>query len=129
MEQWVNKSVTNINTIATLGTNTFFVTIFDNNLCSSTDSVIINVNNNPIISVSANNNNICLGESVDLSAAGATNYIWDNGVTSSTQIVTPSTSSTITYSVIGTDINSCSGNAQINITVNPLPNTGPIFHN
>ena len=55
----------------------------------------INVNNNPIISVSANNNNICIGESVTLSATGAINYLWDNGVTSSTQIVTPSTSAII----------------------------------
>ena len=78
---------------------------------------------------SANNNNICIGESVTLSATGAINYLWDNGVTSSTQVITPSTSAILTYSVVGTDINSCSANAQVNITVNPLPNTGPIFHN
>ena len=74
-------------------------------------------------------NNICIGESVTLSATGAISYLWDNGVTSSTQVITPSTSATITYSVVGTDANSCSANAQVNINVNPLPNTGPIFHN
>ena len=75
----------------------FYRNCFNNNSCSATDSVIINVNNDPIISVSANNNNICIGESVTLSATGAISYLWDNGVTSSTQVITPSTSATITY--------------------------------
>ena len=129
--QWNNGSTSQsqILTLSNAGTSIFTVTIFNNNSCSATDSVIINVNNDPIISVSANNNNICIGESVTLSATGAISYLWDNGVTSSTQVITPSTSATITYSVVGTDANSCSANAQVNINVNPLPNTGPIFHN
>lgn len=129
--QWNNGSTSQSQTLilGNAGTTIFTVTIFDNNSCSATDSVIVNVNNNPTISVSANNNNICIGESVTLSATGAINYLWDNGVTSSTQVITPSTSAILTYSVVGTDINSCSANAQVNITVNPLPNTGPIFHN
>ena len=129
--QWNNGSTSQSQTLilGNAGTTIFTVTIFDNNSCSATDSVIVNVNNNPTISVSANNNNICIGESVTLSATGAINYLWNNGVTSSTQVITPSTSAILTYSVVGTDINSCSANAQVNITVNPLPNTGPIFHN
>ena len=129
--QWNNGSTSQSQTLilGNAGTTIFTVTIFDNNSCSATDSVIVNVNNNPTISVSANNNNICIGESVTLSATGAINYLWDNGVTSNTQVITPSTSAILTYSVVGTDINSCSANAQVNITVNPLPNTGPIFHN
>ena len=128
---WNNGSTSQSQTLTinNSGTNIFTVTIFDNNSCSATDTVAINVNNNPIIVASANNNNICIGESVTLSATGATNYIWDNGVTSSSQVITPSTAATITYSVLGTDVNLCTANAQVNIIVNPLPNTGPIFHN
>ena len=129
--QWNNgsNSQSQILILSNAGTSIFSVTVSNNNSCSATDSVIIYVNNDPIISVSANNNNICVGESVTLSATGAISYLWDNGVTSSTQVITPSTSATITYSVVGTDANSCSANAQVNINVNPLPNTGPIFHN
>ena len=129
--QWSNgsNSQSQTLTISSPGTSVFTVTIFDNNSCSARDSVSVNVNNNPIISASANNNNICIGDNVTLSALGAVNYQWDNGVTTSTQVITPSTAATLTYTVVGTDINSCSANAQVNIIVNPLPNTGPIFHN
>tara|TARA_X000000950_G_scaffold55371_1_gene66281 strand:+ start:974 stop:2467 length:1494 start_codon:yes stop_codon:yes gene_type:complete len=129
--QWSTGSTNQSQTLqlSTLGINIFSVTILDTNFCSATDSVTVNVNNNPTINATANNTNICIGESVTLNASGASSYQWDNGVTSSTQVITPSTSAIITYSVVGTDANSCSANAQVNINVNPLPNTGPIFHN
>ena len=129
--QWNNGSTSQsqVLVLTVTGTSTFVVTVFDNNSCSASDSVSINVNSNPTITASANNNSICLGEDITLSANGATNYVWDNGVTSNTQVVTPLSASTITYSVVGTDLNNCSSYAQINVIVNPLPSTGPIFHN
>ena len=39
--------------LSNAGTSIFTVTVSNNNSCSATDSVIVNVNNDPIISVSA----------------------------------------------------------------------------
>lgn len=61
---------------------------------------------------------VCSGESVTLSASGALTYTWDNGVTDGVAFMP---SSTQTYTVTGTDINSCTGTDQVMITVNALP--------
>jgi hypothetical protein len=53
-----------------------------------------------------------------LTASGATNYTWDNGVTNS---VVFSPSATLTYLVTGVDANNCSNSDQVTVTVNPLP--------
>ena len=45
----------------------------------------------------ASPSNICLGESVTITASGADNYVWSNGLgTNSYYILTPSASSTYT---------------------------------
>jgi hypothetical protein len=71
----------------------------------------------PIVSAGLDQT-ICAGDSTTLSASGATNYTWDNGVTNS---VVFSPSATLTYLVIGVDANNCSNSDQVTVTVNPLP--------
>jgi hypothetical protein len=61
---------------------------------------------------------ICAGESVTLTASGADTYLWNTGDTTQSIIVSPM--STISYSVVGTDLNG-SDNESITITVNSLP--------
>ena len=67
---------------------------------------------------------ICLGQSINLNASGGTIYSWSpsEGL-SATNISNPiaSPTSTTTYTVTVTDINSCSATDNIVITVNPLP--------
>lgn len=80
----------------------------------------VTVNPLPIVSVNSNNaSSICIGNSANLAAAGASSYVWSNGSTSSSQTVSPSADSV--YSVIGTDANGCKDTAATNVTVNPLP--------
>lgn len=69
---------------------------------------------------------VCSGNSINLSASGATSYTWSTSATTTSISVSPS--STVTYSVTGVDGNGCSGTANKMITVNPLPPvsvTGP----
>ena len=65
---------------------------------------------------------ICAGQSVTLTATGATNYTWNNWVVNNVAF-TPNI--TKTYTVNGTDANGCKGTDQVVVTVNqPLINAG-----
>lgn len=85
---------------------------------------IVNVFPNPSVNAGASQT-ICLGSATTLSASGGTTYNWSptTGLSSPT-VPNPSASptTTITYTVTVTDINGCSANDMVNITVNPLPN-------
>jgi gliding motility-associated-like protein len=87
--------------------------------CQSTDQVTVTVNALPIVSISGTNE-ICIGTSTTLTANGATDYIWNNGLgNGQTQTVSPTT--TTSYIVTGEDLNGCANTANITVTVNPLP--------
>lgn len=77
---------------------------------------------NPLPNINAGpDQTICDGDPVTLSGSGAGvggNYAWDNGVTNG---VSFNPSSTLTYTVIGTDANTCENTDQVVVTVNPLP--------
>jgi len=85
---------------------------------------IVNVFPNPSINAGADQT-ICLGSATTLSASGGISYNWSptTGLSSPT-VPNPSASptTTTTYTVTVTDINGCSANDMVNITVNPLPN-------
>ena len=87
--------------------------------CDSISNVTLIVN--PLPNVNAGVDQVvCDGVATTLTATGALNYVWDNGVTNGvafTQGV-----GTTTYTVTGTDINGCVNTDQVDVTVNPLPN-------
>ena len=70
----------------------------------------------PIITV--NNPTICEGNSTNLTANGASTYIWDNGSTDNTISISPTTNTI--YSVTGTS-DGCSSTAISSVIVNPIP--------
>jgi Concanavalin A-like lectin/glucanases superfamily/Secretion system C-terminal sorting domain len=114
-----NNSIINGSSFVALTTNTYTITGTDANGCSKKDSVTITVNPLPIVTASASNDTICAGDAAIVNASGtATNYTWNNGVMSG---VAFSPSSTNTYTVTGTDVNTCSQKDSIAITVNPNP--------
>lgn len=83
-------------------------------------SAPVTIHASPQISVSPNQT-INSGESVTLTASGATTYSWSptaglNVATGSTVIATPNI--TTTYTVTGTDANQCSSSATVVVTVN-----------
>jgi len=95
----------------------------DGNGCMDTATVTVNVNPLPVISAGANKE-ICIGNSVQLTAAGGVSYVWSpNGTLScgncSNPIASPTT--TTTYTISGVDANGCTDTGQITVVVNPLP--------
>jgi len=105
-------------------TTTFIVSGTDANSCSNTDTVVITVN--PLPNVFAGNDTaICIGDTAQLQATGATAYTWSptvdlNNPNIANPLAFPTT--TTTYIVSGIDTNSCSNTDTILVTVNPLPN-------
>jgi hypothetical protein len=72
----------------------------------------------PTVTASSNFSSVCMGSSTTIYGAGASTYVWDNGVTDG---ISFSPSTTTIYNVIGTDAFGCTGTAQITVTVNALP--------
>ena len=114
-------------------TNSYYtVTGTDINGCSAVISSTVNVNPKPIISLSSipNTNDICEGASIDINAFGGVSYVWTPSFGLNTTIgpsVIASPSSSTSYTVTGTDVNSCinSANFQLNVGVNPTVSITP----
>src|SRR5690554_2055621 len=104
----------NTHTVSPTTTTTYEV-VGTTGLCSSTESITINVHPEPNVTLTASNTTICTGGSTVLTASGANDYTWDNGLgNGSTHTVSPT--STTTYEVTGT-IGSCTATTSITVTV------------
>jgi gliding motility-associated-like protein len=99
------------------GTTTYTVNGTSVSGCVNSNSVLVTVNPLPLIDA-GNDQLICSGANVTLTAAGATSYTWNNGIS---QGVSFTPSATTLYTVIGTDVNGCVNSDQVLVTVNPLP--------
>ncbi|MES2141184.1 MAG: PKD domain-containing protein [Bacteroidota bacterium] len=102
-----------------LVTTTYYVTGFDANNCSDTDSITVTVVPLPVVTVTGDTL-ICLGDSTTLTATGGGTYLWSPG-NSTDSIITVSPSSTTIYTVVVTNSNGCIDSSEINVVVNPLP--------
>ncbi len=87
-------------TYSVIGTNTLTG-------CTNTNQTTqtIFVNPSPTLSIVSSGSIICSGETTTLSALGAINYTWSNGISSSQVIETLFTP--VTFSVVGSDNNGC----------------------
>jgi hypothetical protein len=87
--------------------------------CQNTASTTINVEENPIVEITASATTICSGNTVTLNATEGLAYAWSNGESSASINVMPS--SNITYSATGTNDAGCSTTASIDIEVLTTP--------
>ena len=81
-------------------------------------SLSITVNPIPTVSI-LGPTRICLGQSTTLTATGGIGFLWSDGRTSQTITVSPST--TTIYRCVITNNNGCSAEAQLTLTVDPIP--------
>ncbi|MEI8113829.1 MAG: hypothetical protein WCI54_09365, partial [Bacteroidia bacterium] len=113
---------TNAN-LSITSTGTYTVTVTTANGCSSTASISITQNiAPPLASISVvGSTTFCQGESVTLTSSAGSGYLWSNGETTASIIISTSGS----YSVRVTGENGCQAtSASTAITVNPIPLIG-----
>lgn len=94
--------------------------------CSNVASITIKVNPLPVVTVNAPAG-LCIGQTIQASASGAKDYIWqaNNGSWQDTGTnVSLSPRQTTSYTVTGTDANNCTNTATFTLTVHPLPVLG-----
>ncbi len=87
------------------------------------DTVTVTVNPIPVVTVTPNSGEYCGTGSIALSASGADAYSWSPATglnLTNVADVIASPAVTTTYTVSGST-NGCSGNANVTITVNPVP--------
>ena len=113
-----NNGVTNATAFTPVATQNYTVTGTDANGCVNTAQVQVTVNALPTVSAGANQT-VCAGTGVTLSGTGATSYVWNNGVTNATAFTPVATQN---YTVTGTNAFGCVNTAQVQVTVNALPN-------
>lgn len=90
---------------------TYTVTATGINGCTTTANVPVTVYPSPIISILPSNPLLCLGDSLQLTASGATTYFWSpqgslSSATSSSPLAYPT--SNTNYTITGIDANGCS---------------------
>lgn len=96
-------------TISTTGANTFG--------CPGSSMYSITVNPSPTVTTTSSKPASCPGETVTLTAGGATSYTWNSPV-SQNPSVSVSPALTTTYTVTGTDANGCKNTFAFTQTVN-----------
>lgn len=103
--------------VSPTSTTTYNVVVTDGT-CVKNETTTVTVNPLPSVSANASSVSICAGDNLTLTGSGASTYVWDNSVSDGIAFV-PNT--TKTYTVTGTDGNSCVKTSNITVTVNTLP--------
>lgn len=95
-----------------LVTTTYNVTGTTGN-CSATASLVVTVSPSPTVNA-GDDQVVCTGQSITLLASGANQFVWDNGLTNGSVIISPLGSTT--YTVVGYS-GACTGTDQFTILV------------
>jgi gliding motility-associated-like protein len=107
------------NTSPSVQTVNYSVSSFLNNGCTGGNFLAnITVNPLPIVTINATSSSVCAGDALTLSGLGAQSYSWDNGISNGVSFIP---SSTVLYTVTGTDLNGCINTASETVIVNPRP--------
>lgn len=116
---WSTGQTTAGITVLPSATQSYTVTVTNQNTCSNTGTFNVVVNPLPVVNVTGNNV-ICQGRSTVLTASGGTSYLWSNNQTTTSINVTPV--QTTTYTVTVTNNNGCRSTGSRTVTVNLNPN-------
>jgi len=112
----VNSTATSI--VVSPTTSTVYTITASGDNCTYPQTVSLTVNALPTVSITGNST-VCAGSSVVQTAAGASTYTWNTGANTASVSLSPTVNTT--YTVTGTDINSCVNSNTVAIAVNALP--------
>ncbi len=106
-------------------TTTYHVTVTDDNACTSTEMVTVDVLQLPIVTIGSNSP-VCQGTTLNLTASGGISYSWSgpNGFSSSAQNPTIGNAQPVnggSYSVTVTGSNGCTAIASTSVTISLSP--------
>lgn len=118
--QWTPGGSTNDSiSINPLSTSTYYCDIITPVGCQIKDTIYVNVLPLPIADAGISQE-ICFGESIQLTASGGTSYYWTaNGAT--TAAITVSPAATANYTAIVSDNNGCTSSDSVDVIVHALP--------
>ncbi len=108
-------------------TQKYIITATTSAGCKSIDSVEVTVNPIPSIEISPLNPTICEGATTTLTASGALNYSWSDGLGNNPTAIVTSSNPT-TYYVTATDSHGCVSTAStfVNVLSNPVVHISPL---
>jgi hypothetical protein len=86
--------------------------------CPLITTVEVHVNPTPTVNATSTPSSICRSESVTIVATGANTYSWSVGGSTATLVLTPTVITTLIFTVTGTDTQSCSSTAVVQVKVN-----------
>ncbi len=114
-------------------TDTTYTVVAGSGLCTASDTILVIVHDQPVVSADIDPGNICSGEEARLTAFGAEKYIWSSNPTDASLMQVPGAindaftvtpKSTTTYQVTGSNTGGCSATATAHILVSPVPVAG-----
>jgi hypothetical protein len=89
--------------------------------CKDVVSFSISVNPNPNVTVMSSDSLLCAGQTVTLTANGASTYTWNNASNGPSITITPTAASVYSYAIAGTSSLGCNGTSVFTISATPLP--------
>jgi hypothetical protein len=119
---WNNGVLNNVPFATIGGVSTYVATATGANGCTNTDTVIVTGLALPQVNA-GQDQTICSGEFVTLTATGAITYTWNNNIIDGVPFAPASTTS---YTVTGIGQNGCSNQDNVTINVNAIPNANAI---
>ncbi len=114
---WNTGATTNSISVTPSITTTYTVTGSNTLACTSTNTTTVYIDPLPSLTITTTNTMICAGQSVTLTAGGATNYTWTPGGTGSPIVITLTT--TTNFNINGMDGNGCFNSILFTQNVSP----------
>jgi hypothetical protein len=119
---WSPINLTGATIVVSPTTTTAFTVISNCGTCTGFNSVTLTLQPGPTVTISASNTLICSGNSVTLTASGASTYSWSNGSTATSIVVSPTAFTT--YTLFGSNGSGCIGSKTISINPVASPTIG-----
>lgn len=123
---WTTNPVQNTSQATGLAAGSYTCALTDNIGCIFTGTTTVIEPTSVSVTVSSNTTQVCVGSSITLTGlasggTGAYNYAWSNATGGANTTVSEGNGGTYTYTVIASDVNSCTVSAVHSVTFIPNP--------